>query len=103
MESDERLQAAQDALIEFGRAAQVALNAIVDALRPLMDAVAEAARTVYVWMRERYHEASAPYGDTDDGMLRWLRELLDVERLRREAQVILDRQQFLAELRAQRF
>lgn len=101
--SDEQVQTAQEAFAEFGIAAIAAAEAIVEALRPVIEAVMQAVRQMYQWTRDRYNEAGAPYGSTDDGMLRWLSEVLEAERLRREADLISERRRFLAELRAQRF
>lgn len=100
--SDEQLQTTYEAFAEFGIAVIAAAEAMVEALRPVVEAVMQAVRQVYQWMTDCYNEAGAPYGPTDDGMLRWLREVLEAERLRREADLIVERQRWLAEIRAQR-
>jgi hypothetical protein len=76
---------------------------VVEALRPLVEAVAEVVRQVYQWTVDRYNEAGAPYGDTYGGMIQWWHKLLEAERLRRQTDMVLERQRFLVELRAQRF
>lgn len=42
-----------------------ALNTIADAWN----------KNIYPFLREQYQTAGTPYGDTDDGMFRWLREV----------------------------
>jgi hypothetical protein len=86
----------QDALRAFGEWAAQAMKAIVEALQPVMDAIMEAARTLYAWAQECYREAGAIYGDDHDGLMRWWNEILQIARLEREAQDLRDRHTALA-------
>lgn len=69
------------------RAAADVVEQLVEALRPVIKAVMDAVRRMYDWMRGAYQDAGAPYGDTHDGLARWWQELLEVERLRHQAEM----------------
>lgn len=97
--TDEQRQEAGQALAEYMAQAIEAAWAVI---AEFIESVTDVCRKVYTWAQERYQEAGAPYGPSDDGMLRWWRELLEAARLRREADMILERHQFLAGLRTQR-
>ncbi len=73
--------------------------AIVEALRPAMEAFAEAAKGMYAAVYSEYVACGAIYGETDEGFLRWLEEIGEVSRLENAAQRIRQRHEDLADLR----
>lgn len=79
-----------DAVDAFGR------------LGAFMTDVFNAMQELYNAVHSAYLEAGAPYGDTSDGMQRWVRERGEAERLRAEADQIIARHDLLAELRRKR-
>ena len=90
----------EEALRQLGEACQQAGEVIAAALQPLMEAISELAVKFMEWVRGVYREAGMPYGDTDDGMLRWLREVCEAARLKREAIRIRERHEMLVEMRS---
>lgn len=79
----------------FGRVATT-LGGYFDRAIP---AIADAMNTVLVIMSRAYSEAGSPYGESNDGMLRWVRELGEARQHIDEAERILDRHRGLAEFR----
>lgn len=76
-----------------------ACNKIVEALRPVIDQFMEACKKIYAVVKDAYQQAGAPYGDSDDGMLRWVKDMSTIARLRYEANVLEARHRTLAEIR----
>lgn len=74
---------------------QKAMDAVIEALRPVVEAVAEFCRAVNDAFFAEYRARGAIYGDTDAGMLRWLDELHMIVRLRQQADYLEARQQAL--------
>lgn len=61
------LQRVSDAFDELGAA-------LIREMRPALIAFGDAANALYAEWRRLYDAAGAPYGPSDDGMLRWLGE-----------------------------
>lgn len=81
-------QAWREAMAPLGAYLQDALELLGTVLRQ----VSEIAWTAY-------EEAGAPYGETSDGLLRWLREESEATRLRVQAETIEQQHRDLAQLR----
>lgn len=81
------------------RAIQELAQALVEALQPLMDAIIDACKKLYDAVYAEYRERGAIYGDTHEGMMRWVEELTTIVRLRQEAEYLEQRHQMLAEMR----
>ncbi|GIK37609.1 MAG: hypothetical protein BroJett011_14420 [Chloroflexota bacterium] len=88
----EWLQKFRDSIAEAGTAIAELLTPLVQQLVPAMQAVYDA----FWWA---YREAGAPYGETDDRLLRWAREMGEARRLQTEAERILQHYQMLADFR----
>lgn len=89
------MRAVADAMVEFGRAAGVALEVALANMAALCQELDAA-------MRAAYESAGMPYGDSDVGMERWLRERARIERLRAEADEMEGWHETFAELRRRR-
>lgn len=73
----------------------------VDALRPKLQPIMELAEKFYAATMQAYREAGAIYGDTPEGMMRWLGELNEVARHEREIERIKQHHEMLADFRRQ--
>ena len=67
--------------------------------RELVEVIREVAGKLYDAVWQAYLADGACYGETHEGMMRWLRERGEAERLRYEAEYILEHQQTVADLR----
>lgn len=90
---DGRLESVVNATCVFMEVFGAWMQEVIEALRPVVAGFWEVA-----W--ERYGEAGMPYGECDEGLARWLKEGLEVERLRWEADLIEERQRGLTVFRA---
>jgi len=70
-------------------------------LKELVDNVIQAITPIYEAVFQSYRDQGAIYGDTHEGLMRWLRELSETERLRSEAQLAFEREQMLKDLAKQ--
>ena len=86
---------------QLSRAVNNFAKATTLALAPLIKAASEFAERFAVVMRSEYEKAGMPYGDSHDGMMRWLDEVCAAQRLKNEAQEIEERHWFLADTRKQ--
>lgn len=59
--------------------------AVAEALKPTMDAVLKAAETISAALWQAYRDEGAIYGDTQEGLQRWMDEQMKINRLRAEA------------------
>jgi hypothetical protein len=84
------------AFAQLGRAIQDTGQAIAVALGKWMEQAAPAMQAFYAAMYARYREAGAPYGENHEGLMRWVREVGEAQRLEWEAQRILERHETLA-------
>lgn len=91
-----------EAMREFAAAVQRAGEIIAEVLRPVVEALMEFCRKAYEAIHAEYVRRGAIYGDTNDGMLRWLEEIVTIGRLRQEAEYLEQRHGMLVEIRAMR-
>ncbi len=75
-------------------------NAIAEQLTGAFEQLGSAMQTLYNIFWETYRNAGSPYGDTDDGLLRWAKEVSEAQRMKMEAERILTHHQMLADFRA---
>ncbi len=76
------------------------LEAFANAILPVLEAVAPALEVMWLSLRAEYHNAGSPYGDTEDGALRWLREQGVLAAAEREAEYQWERTQMYRDMRA---
>lgn len=60
----------RDAILAFGRAVSTQMAPVLQQLGMAMQALYDA-----VW--QAYQDAGSPYGETDEGLRRWMKELSD--------------------------
>lgn len=84
---------------QFNEAAVKAGQAIEENLIPAFQRLIPVMQAVYDTIWRTYREAGAPYGETADGLLRWVREVGEAKRLQFEAERILQYHQVLADFR----
>ena len=70
-----------------------AFQAIAEALQPVFKDVLTVLQTLNDAVYAAYLEDGAIYGETQDGMLRWLREQDEIARLRMQAERIVQHQE----------
>ena len=67
-------------------------QAACDAMQPALSEMARAVQAFWMTLYERvwncYRAAGMPYGESDEGMLRWLQDRRRIEALRLEAERI---------------
>jgi hypothetical protein len=68
-------------------------------LTPLFQELIVAVQIAYDAFWQAYKDASMPYGETDEGLLRWVKEIGEVRRLQFEAERILLHHQMLVDFR----
>ncbi len=67
------------------------------AFKPVLDNIRQFVTTFYEAVRQDYESAGMPYGESDEGMMRWFQERMEIVRLEREAESIRERHQMLAD------
>ena len=88
----ESFQAFQQSLLDFG-------EALTTTLTPTLEAFAESARQFYAICWRIYRAAGMPYGESDEGMIRWLKERAMAEQMLLRAEAIMAHHRTLAMLR----
>ena|SRR5437764_888736 len=82
---------------------QMAMTTFVESVTSwatqVLQGVAPIIQHMYEAIYKQYLQAGAPYGETQEGCLRWFGEIGEVRRLEAEAQRIIDHHQGLAYLR----
>jgi hypothetical protein len=86
-------------LKQFGKALTVFAQDIAENLTPIFQQLKPAIQELYDCFWEIYLKAGAPYGETDDGMMRWYREIGEAKRLQYQADRIIQNHQMLASFR----
>ncbi len=76
------------------------MEAFAEAILPVLEAIAPALDVMWLALRAEYHKAGCPYGDTEDGALRWLREQGVLAEAEREAEYQRERTQMYRDMRA---
>lgn len=74
---------------------------IVSALQSQYATVATAVASMHAVIYDAYIADGAIYGETDEGMLRWISEINEIARLRAEAEYIVNRQAMCRDLKRQ--
>lgn len=80
------------AVSEFGQK-------LVDTFRPVAERFIAMGQEIYDSMYALYVADGAIYGETQEGMLRWMEELNEIARLRSEAQYMEDRHAMLRDFK----
>lgn len=68
---------------------------LAEAMRPAIKAMAELGRKMHAAIRKDYERAGMPYGDSDDGMMRWFEERSARARQQYDAERAAERQAIL--------
>ena len=74
-------------------------TAFVEQVRVTLEALAPALQGFYNAVHTAYTDAGAPYGDTHEGLLRWVEERGEIARLQMEADRIEQHHKDMVELR----
>ena len=69
------------------------LMRVLGAVHPAMDVLLEHKAELYQAARKSYRAAGMPYGDSEQGMERWLREPEQAKRLRIDVEALLREKQ----------
>lgn len=77
------------------------MESIANWAKQVLEQIVPALQTIYNAIYEQYQQAGAPYRDTQEGCLRWMRELAEVRQLEARAEYIIAHHQGLAYLRKQ--
>lgn len=72
---------------------------ILDILRPVAERFVAMGQEIYDTMYAAYVADGAIYGETQEGMLRWMEEMNEIARLRSEAQRMEDRHAMLRDFK----
>lgn len=72
---------------------------IASTFQPIAENLSVAFKGIHDAIYLSYLEAGAPYGETDDGMYRWLKEVNEIYRMKREIERIRSHHEMLATLR----
>lgn len=72
---------------------------ITKAMLPAMEAFAEAAKGIYTAVYGEYVACGAIYGETDEGFIRWLEEIGEINRLETKAQRLRQQHEDLADFK----
>lgn len=88
------IEQTRDAILTFGRA-------VSSQLAPLLQQIGIATQMIYEAFWQSYREAGMPYGETEEGLLRWMKEVGEVERMQMESERILAHHQMLANFRTE--
>ena len=82
---------------------QISLHAFMEsfthAVYQLAEQLMPVVQQMYDALHDKYLEAGAPYGDTQDGLLRWMDELSEIRHMEMRIEEITSQQQALALLR----
>src|SRR5436309_1264092 len=82
---------------DIAEALQRAMTSIVEVMQPIMQTVVTLWGNIYSTLHNTYLEQGAIYGDSEEGMMRWLKECGEAARHRMEAERI---EQYHAGMRA---
>jgi hypothetical protein len=63
----------QKSFSDLGVAMRLVGEAIAEAIKPALEAIVEVSKKLHESMWKEYREAGMPFGETDEGMLKWLR------------------------------
>lgn len=88
-----------DALMTFKDAVVNWSNLIIETLTPIVKELVPAMQAIYDAFWQAYRDAGRPYGETNEGLMRWVKEVNEARRLQFEAERILQHHQMLADFR----
>ena len=75
-------------LSEFSRQMTTFMTELGKAVRPVFDATLQMAQHIREVVHQAYVDDGAIYGDTHEGLMRWMNERSEIERLRAQAERI---------------
>ena len=84
---------------QVGEAIAALGNRMAEVLTPTFQALVPTMQALYGAFWRAYLEAGAPYGETDEGMMRWYKEVGEARRMQFEADRILAHHRMLEQLR----
>lgn len=88
-------------LQELARAIREIAAVFADRMEPFMRALGEFVAEAKANAMQMYLAEGAPYGPTEEGMMRWVKEKTEIERLRWQARQIEEHHRMLADFRRQ--
>lgn len=91
-----------EGLRDLGNALHAIGEAVIASLAPSINSLAESMQGVHDLFWKTYIEAGAPYGETEDGMMKWYDEIGEAKRLQYQADRILEHHKMLADFRARK-
>lgn len=91
-----------DALKGFVDATAKLGDAMVKALTPVMESIRDVCKVLHTTCWNNYRNAGMPYGETEEGMLRWMREIAEIHNMRFQADRLESNHKLYARLRAKR-
>lgn len=83
-----------------GEAAEDAKDAMARVFADLTPTIIKICTTIYDGFRTTYDDAGAPYGSSDDDMIRWWREQAELHDAQIEAEMLREREQMILDLSA---
>lgn len=87
------------AFIKIGEALSQTMVSLAEELRPALERFGEALKVLHEISWRVYREAGAPYGETEEGMWRWMGECATAERFMMEAERLISWHRVMADLR----
>ncbi len=82
MQNIELSQEWMDALNKFAEACDEVAKKVVEVLEPIVKKIGEVFKKLWDMTWQVYRDAGMPYGETDDGFLKWWKEMCIVARTR---------------------
>jgi hypothetical protein len=76
----------EQAVSEITRACVQLLEALRQAMLTHNKSLQQAYKAIYPHLKAQYQNAGSPYGETDAGMWRWLRDKIEAQRHRQTGQ-----------------
>lgn len=87
------------AIEEVGNAIMELGQRISTVLMSILQSFGQTIQEMHAIFWQQYLEAGAPYGETEDGLMRWYREIGEARRLQGQADRIIQHHQMLADFR----
>lgn len=94
-----RSQELEQAFERFSNAVHTAATMTAAVLQDHIKATVPLIEEIMRQAMRVYQVSGAPYGDGEEGMLRWMRDVAELSRLQSQADRILQRHQDMSELR----
>lgn len=74
-EFEKRMHQWCDAIVQFGKK-------LAETLKPLFQAIHKACQKIWEMCWQAYELHGMPYGKSDNGMLRWFKEICEIARMK---------------------